>query len=76
MVKRSQGLNPFERTIIDVLERARRPLSVRQISQYGKMHWKTANKYIAKLEKRNKVICKKRGNKKMCMRQFRQSDSY
>ncbi len=74
--KRSQGLNPFERTVIDVLERAKRPLSVRQVSQFGNMNWKTADKHIGELEKRKKISCKKRGNKKMCMRPFKQSNSY
>lgn len=74
--KRNQGLNPFERTIIDVLERARRPLSIRQISKSGNMNWKTADKYVSKLEGVRGISCKRKGNKKMCMRRFKQFNSY
>ena len=68
--KKNLGLNPFERTIVNVLERARRPLSVRQISNFGRMNWKTADKYVGYLERSKKISCKRKGNKRMCMRKF------
>ncbi len=64
--KKSQGLNPFERTIVDVVDRARRPLSVNQISEFGEMNWKTADKYVETLEKRGTLTCDRTSNRTIC----------
>jgi len=63
---RKGNLNPFERTILDVLRRAKRPFSIRQISDKGEMDWSTADKYTGKLRRRGLLACVKRGKKKMC----------
>lgn len=55
------GLNPFERTIMSVLTRAGRPLTTRQIAEYGEMSWLTAKKYLTKLNKEKRISKERRG---------------
>ncbi len=46
--------------------RARRPLSVRRISERNDVHWKTANDNIQRLEKQGLVSCERGKNRTMC----------
>lgn len=59
-------LNPFERTILDVLKRSKRSLSTREVAQFSGMSWSTANKYLNRLNRKRKTLkTKKEGNKRM-----------
>ena len=40
---------PYERTIFDVLYRAGRQLTTKQVSEKGRMNWSTASKYLNSL---------------------------
>ena len=61
-----KGFNVHERIILFVLDRARRPLSQRQIAEKSGMAWRTTKTYVSKLEKEGYLSCNKRGRKKMC----------
>ena len=62
MKRSKRGLNPYERTILDILKNARRPLSTREIAEYGGMSWLTAKNYLKKLyNKRKNLHTKKKG---------------
>ena len=61
-----KGLNVHERIILFVLDRAKRPLSQRQVSEKSGMAWRTTNNYMIKLEKAGYVKCKDKRNRLMC----------
>ena len=66
MARKIKRLNPYERAINDVLKNARRPLSTREVSQFGDMSWMTAKKYLNSLNrKRKSVHTKKKGTSRM-----------
>lgn len=59
------ALNPFERTILDVLKRSKRNLSTREVAKFSGMSWSTANKYLNRLYRKRKTLkTKKEGNKR------------
>ena len=64
--KRKDIPTPFERTIMEVLEGARHPLTIKQISEKGNMDWKTVKKYVDHLKDAKEIKCEFKGNKIMC----------
>jgi len=64
--KRKDIPTPYERAIVDVLKNAHRPLTIKQISEFGNMDWKTVNKYVDNLAKGKEISCEWKGNKKLC----------
>ena len=64
--KKKTVLNPYERTIIDVLRNARRPLSTSEVAEYSGMSWMTAKNYLERLYRRRKDIhTRKKGKSKI-----------
>ena len=56
----------IENIILSDMEKARRPLSIQQISRRTKLSWPTVNKHMTFLEKKKKTICVKKGNRRIC----------
>ena len=56
--------NPYEAAIFMSTKRARRPLSIREISKRTKMHWLTASKHIKELERRGRIKPVMKGKRK------------
>jgi len=64
--KNKRRLNPYERTILDILRNARRPLSTREIAEYGGMSWLTAKRYLERLYRQRKTLhTKKKGKTRL-----------
>ena len=61
-----KGLNVYERMILVVLDRAKRPLSQTQVSEKSGMSWKTTKDHMKELVKQGHVKCKDKGNRLMC----------
>lgn len=56
-------LTSYERKVMDVMHRAHRPLTTKQIAYYGEMEWITAKNNLRLLESRGKVRSVKKANK-------------
>jgi hypothetical protein len=66
LARKIRKLSPYERAINDVLRNARRPLSTREVAEYGDMSWLTAKKYLNRLNtKRRTVHSKKKGRTRL-----------
>ena len=66
MARKIKRLSPYERAINDVLRNARRPLSTREIADYGDMSWSTAKKYLQRLNRKRKTVhTKKQGKSRL-----------
>ncbi len=57
------NLNPYQRAILQELERARRPLTTRRIAQRSMITWPTAKKHLQKMQKEGLVIKTTKGNR-------------
>ena len=57
------NLNPYQRAILQELERARRPLTTRRIAQRSMIAWPTAKRHLKKMEEKRLVIKTTRGNR-------------
>ena len=66
MNNKKRKLTPHERVILDVMKNSRRPLSTREIAEYGNMSWLTAKKNIERLYRNRKSMhTKKKGNARL-----------
>jgi response regulator of citrate/malate metabolism len=66
LTKKIRRLSPYERAINDVLRNARRPLSTREVAEYGNMSWLTAKKYLERLNRKRKTVhTKKKGKSRL-----------
>lgn len=61
-MKKRIRLNVIERGIIQILQDANRPLTTQEVSDYGRMNWATAKKYLGRLKGKKIVSKAKRGN--------------
>jgi len=65
-IKKKKRREPdiYSREILRTLQKYRRPLSTREISQRADMHWKTTRDRLMKLQKRGLVNLKVTGTRR------------